>query len=207
MPYQSNSDLPGPIKTALPSAAQTVYRTVANEYLDKDPKDEAKAASAAWAAVKNGWKKNEDGSWVKKSASVMKSTNVQVIKVDEKLGIVFGWAIVSTEKGKPYYDLQDQHIPEAVMTKALAGFMKDSRIGGEMHKKDKDGVPVYAGDVVFAFPLTADIAKAMGITTERTGAMIGYKPADSAILGKFASGEYTGFSISGMAGIEDAPDA
>jgi hypothetical protein len=59
-----------------------------------------------------------------------------------------------------------------------------------MHKGD----PI--GTMVFAFPLTTDIAKAFDITTPRTGLMIGMKPS-AEVLAKFKSGEYTGFSIGG----------
>jgi hypothetical protein len=49
---------------------------------------------------------------------------------------------------------------------------------------------------VHSFPLTAEIAKAMGVATKKTGWMIAMAP-DAAMLQKFASGEYTGFSIGG----------
>ena len=42
----------------------------------------------------------------------------EVLKVDESLGLVFGWAIVCAENGNDYYDLQGDHIPESVMLEA-----------------------------------------------------------------------------------------
>ena len=33
-----------------------------------------------------------------------------------------------------------------------------------------------AGQYLFLFPMTTEIAKAMGITTKNTGLMVGYKP-------------------------------
>lgn len=116
---------------------------------------------------------------------------VEVLKVDESLGLVFGWAIVSTISGEPYFDVQGDHIPEAAMLKAAADFMSNSRVLGDMHEK------VEGGNVLFAFPMTAEIAKAFGLTTKQTGLMIGVKPADPETLAKFKSGEYTGFSIGG----------
>jgi len=118
---------------------------------------------------------------------------VQVVKVDSNLGLVFGFAIVSTSGGEPYYDVQGDHIPEAVMLKAAMEFMENSRIAKEMHQ----GQP--KGSVVFAFPLTTDIAKSLGITTERTGLLIAMKPT-AAVLEKFRDGTYTGFSIGGAYG-------
>jgi hypothetical protein len=117
----------------------------------------------------------------------------QVVKVDSNLGLVFGFAIVSTSGGEPYYDVQGDHIPEAAMLKAATEFMENSRIAKEMHQ----GEP--KGSVVFAFPLTTDIAKSLGITTERTGLLIAMKPT-AAVLEKFRDGTYTGFSIGGSYG-------
>src|SRR5262245_20668967 len=108
--------------------------------------------------------------------------SARVIKVDESLGIVFGWAIVSTEDGQPYYDLQGDHIPEDAMTKAAADFMQNGRVAREMHSGGR------AGTVLFAFPLGADTAKAFGIQTRRTGLMIGVRP-DAEMMAKFRSGE------------------
>lgn len=130
-------------------------------------------------------------------------TVAKVANVDDELGVVFGWAIVCTEKGQPYYDLNidwdgpyagervPEHIPEPTMLKAAVEFMDiTDRAGNEMHAGPE------VGKFVCAFPLTADIAKAMGITCEKTGLMVGYMPPPE-VLAKFKSGEYTGFSIEG----------
>lgn len=129
----------------------------------------------------------------------------EVAKVDADLGLVFGFAMVCLEKGERHFDLQGDHIPEDVMLKAAADFMESDRIAGDMHVKGDDGLAVQKGQVVFAFPMTSDIAKALGITTEKTGLLIAMKPSDPAILAKFKDGSYTGFSIGGWA--EDEPEA
>ena len=117
----------------------------------------------------------------------------KVCKVDTDLGIVFGWAIICKKDGKDYYDTQGDHIPEHVMLDAAAGFMAGGRVAKEMHVgKEK-------GKIVFAWPVTAEIAKAMGIDAKHTGLMIGMKPDTREMLNKFKSGEYTGFSIGGRA--------
>lgn len=130
------------------------------------------------------------------------SANFRIAKIDESLGLVFGWAIVCKHNGQDYYDLNvdyagqyagervPEHIPESVMMKAAAEFMETARPGNEMH----DGPD--KGTYAFAFPLTTDIAKAMGITTSKTGLMVAYKPPPE-VLAKFKSGEYKGFSIEG----------
>lgn len=138
--------------------------------------------------------------------------HAKVLKVDETLGVVFGWAIVCKEDGEDYYDTQDHHIPEDVMLKA-AHDAAPHIVGGDMHvwtgdpEDDSEAVPVQKGDITFMFPLTTDIAKAMGLSTSVTGLMIGYKPHDLAILQKFKDGTYTGFSIGGRANMTEEPDA
>jgi hypothetical protein len=124
------------------------------------------------------------------------------LKVDEGLGLVLGWAIICTEKGEEYYDLHGDHIPTDAMVKAASDFMVHSRVGKDMHRGDQ------TGQIVFAFPMTSDIAKAFEIETDREGLMIAWKPDNADTLGKFKSGEYTGFSIGGAYGeIEEVPDA
>jgi len=126
-----------------------------------------------------------------------------VCKVDQTLGLVFGWAIISKIDGEDYYDIQEDHIPEDVMLRAAADFMASKRVAGDMHQRDQYGQPVKAGEILFAFPLTTDIAKAMEISTPQTGLMIAMRPADPEILAKFTDGTYTGFSIGGYATSED----
>ncbi len=122
----------------------------------------------------------------------------RVAKVDENLGLVFGWAIVCKINGVDYYDLNidpngekvPEHIPEDAMLKASMEFMQTARPGNEMHKGPNTGT------YVFAWPMTTEIAKAMGIATEKTGLMVAYKPAPE-VLAKYRDGTYTGFSIEG----------
>jgi hypothetical protein len=129
----------------------------------------------------------------------------EVLKVDDTLGIVLGWAIICNtgvniskgEEGEPYFDKQGDHIPEYSMLEATTDFMLHSRKAGEMHWKDKDGEAIGKGVVVFCWPMTAEIAKAFGIETKQTGLMIAMKPEEDEILEKFRTGEYKGFSIGG----------
>ncbi len=123
----------------------------------------------------------------------------KVEKIDESLGLVFGWAIVCSEDGEPYFDTQGDHIPEESMLKAASDFMQTSRLSGEMHQ-------VEDGTTVFAFPLTEDIAEAFGITCKRTGLPVAIKPSRD-VLAKFKSGEYTGFSIGGVREEEEVVEA
>lgn len=144
-----------------------------------------------FAEIKEDWKD-----------TVTEKSAVRIAKIDEDLGLVFGWAIVCKIDGEDYYDLNidaegtfkgqrvPEHITEDAMLKATVDFMSGARPGNEMHAgPDK-------GTFVCAWPMTTDIAKAMGITTAKTGLMVAYKPPAD-VLAKFKSGEYTGFSIEG----------
>lgn len=116
---------------------------------------------------------------------------VKMAKVDDSLGLVFGWAIISKLGGQDYYDTQGDYIPEEVMLKAAAEYMQNGAVAKEMH------VGSEKGKVVFAWPMTADIAKSMGLATNQTGLMIAMKPDDKSMLEKFRNGTYSGFSIGG----------
>lgn len=114
----------------------------------------------------------------------------KVENIDKVHGLVFGWGIICKENGVDYFDVQEDHIPEDAMLDAASDFAKNARPGKDMHSGEE------VGQHVFLFPLTTDIAKALGITTEKTGLLLGFKPPPD-MLAKFISGEYTGFSIGG----------
>ena len=126
--------------------------------------------------------------------------------INEELGLVFGWAIICKEDGQDYFDLNidyegehagervPENITELAMLKGAFGFaVETDRPGNEMH------VGPETGSFAFLWPLTTEIAKAMGLTCKRTGLMVAYHP-EVAVLEKFKSGEYTGFSIEGFRG-------
>lgn len=116
-------------------------------------------------------------------------TFCKVKDIDKKLGLVFGWAMITKEDGQPYFDSQGDSIPDETMLKRSAEFMLSKRVAGEMHE-------VEDGDVIFAFPLTEELAKKLDIVSKRYGLLYGVKPS-AEVFAKFESGEYTGFSIGG----------
>lgn len=122
---------------------------------------------------------------------VEKHKTFSLLKVNKRLGLVFGWAVISKINGEEYYDTQDDHIPEESMLEAAAEFMEKRRTLKLMHKGQKQG------EVVFAWPLTSEIAKAMGLTSPITGLMVAVKPASKKILDDIENGSLTGFSIGG----------
>ena len=201
MPWARNSDLPEGVRSALPDAAQTRFRQVANGRMAAGD-GEGSAIRQGWHVVGIGWKKPKDGGkWVRKSQEPA-FAKAEVVKVDDELGLVFGFAIVSKVDGEPYFDSQGDHIPEDAMLEAATDFMLSSRMSGDMHNRDESGAPVQDGDVVFAFPLTEEVAKAMGIETQKTGLMVAVKPSAD-VLAKYKSGEYQGFSIGGTRGEDE----
>ena len=125
-------------------------------------------------------------------SDIQKSLEATVLKVDDSIGAVMGWAIISKIDGKPYVDSQNDHIPESTVLKSAAKFMQGKRVGKVQHTGGQ------AGEVTL-FPLTTDIAKALGIQTQKTGLLAWFTPSDPAILQKYRDGELTGFSIGGKA--------
>ena len=136
-------------------------------------------------------KKSKNQEQLQSSEEDATKRNFEVAKVDDELGLVFGFAIVSKINGEEYFDVQGDHIPEEAMLEASLDFMENSGAAKEMHQGDR------IGSIVFAFPLTSEIARSMNIQTEKTGLMIALKPYDDEVLNRFKSGEYTGFSIGG----------
>lgn len=117
-------------------------------------------------------------------------------KVDEGLGLVFGWGIICTQKGQPYYDLQGDYIPDDVMLKGVTDFMQNARVAKDMHT----GEPI--GAIVHSFPLTKEIAEAFGIKADQTGWLVAMHPTDKNILKSFRDKQRTGFSIGGQCRFE-----
>lgn len=130
-------------------------------------------------------------------AYLLKSTDqeqqyARVLKVDDSLRLVLGWALICKIEDQPYFDTQGDHIPESSMLEASVDFMVNSRLSKDMHTGEGKGAVV-----VFAWPMTTEIAKAFGITVGQTGLMVAIRVNDDAILEKFKDGTYTGFSIGG----------
>lgn len=75
MPYDKISDLPDNVRDNVPKHGQEIYMEAYNSAWDqyKDPDDrrgdasrEETAHKVAWAAVKNDYKKGDDGKWHRK---------------------------------------------------------------------------------------------------------------------------------------------
>jgi hypothetical protein len=117
----------------------------------------------------------------------------EVVKVDESLGLVFGWALAtSLDGGKtPHVDLQSDAIDEADLIKVAAEFMEDAAKSDVMHDFENDG------RIVFAMPLVPEVNNALGIKSDVHGLAIAMKPSP-ATFKRFQSGELRAFSIAGI---------
>lgn len=213
MSYSATHQLLAPVAKALDATAMTSFCKAANDASELGY-DHNACVTAGWSEVKKNYSRPKSGGkWVRKEGPGAGDVHVdtpmggkkekpvkpddellekrtRIAKVDDTMGLVFGWAIVCTEDGEDYVDTQDDTIPDDSMMKAATDFALNSRVAKDMHSGDQ------IGDIVFMFPLTGDVAKSMGIECNKTGLMIAMKPS-AGVLAKFKSGEYTGFSIGG----------
>lgn len=66
MPYDSIRELPDSVRDSLPKHAQEIYQSAFNNAWEEYDHDEQRAHQVAWSAVKETYKKNDSGEWVKK---------------------------------------------------------------------------------------------------------------------------------------------
>lgn len=129
----------------------------------------------------------------------MTGSPLKVVKVNEELRLVFGWANVTMYDGEEVIDTQNDVMDSQVLVKGFMDFMSESRVGGVMHLRDQNGAPVGAGEIVFAFPFTADVKKAMGIDIPEEGVVIGFRADSDAVWEAVKSRKLQAFSIAGQA--------
>jgi Putative phage serine protease XkdF len=129
----------------------------------------------------------------------MTGAPLQIVKVSDELRLVFGWANVTLMDGEEVVDTQNDVMESQVLVKAFMDFMSSSRTGGLMHLRDEAGAPVGVGEVVFAFPFTADLKKAFGIEMPAEGVVIGFRADDDAVWKAVKDGKLQAFSIGGRA--------
>jgi hypothetical protein len=117
--------------------------------------------------------------------------SADILKLDAERRIAWGWASVSTVKGELVTDLQGDTITPAEMEKMADRFMASARMAKAMHDGDQ------IGEVLHSFPLTAELAKAFGMETDREGWLVGMRINDDAVWQGFKDGTYKAFSIGG----------
>ena len=192
MPFARNSELPKGVRDALPGEAQSVFRRVVNDALDRGLSEE-RAFASAWAAVKRGWKKSSDGRWVKKMAEEFEHT-FEVVKTDEDQNLVFGWAYIAEDaSGKTVFDHSDEFSTGAELEKMQYEYVLMKRVAGEMHKEE-------AGELVESVVTTREKQRAMGLPDGAlpVGVWAGFKVRPD-VFAKVKDGTYRAFSIGGRA--------
>lgn len=125
-----------------------------------------------------------------KGTSVSEMTS-KVLKFDDEERLVYGWASVITEGGEPVVDRQGDVIKAPALTKAVTKFMEEVRVGKAMHEGEQ------IGQVIHSWPVTDEIAKSVGIESDREGWLVAFKVYDDEVWNKVKSGELSAFSIGG----------
>jgi len=113
--------------------------------------------------------------------------------LDEDQRMVWGWASVSAIKSALILDTQNDVIENFDLMKMATDFMIDVRTSKRMHKGDAVGL------VVHSLPLTDELAKSLGVTSDQEGWIVGVKIYDDETWKMVKSGELTAFSIGGRA--------
>jgi cation transport regulator len=199
MPYNSNSDLPESVRTALPPAAQSIFRHTVNGQMERGLAEE-RAFASAWAAVKRSYVKDDDGTWRKITKS-QTTLDLPILKADDATQRVFGWASVAVAKdGTPVIDLEGDIVPITELEEAMYDYVAES---GEMVFEHGEEAP--RGQLIEAIVFTEEKLTQMGIPagTVPLGAWVGYYLPDSADYQRAKEGGRLMFSIEGSATREE----
>lgn len=130
--------------------------------------------------------------------------DVPIVKRDDELRTVYGWASVIAESGNVVTDHQGDRIGETELVKAAHEFVAASRHGGLLHAADDQGAAFKGGEVVESLVLTPDVQKALGVDLGKVGWFIGYRVADPDAWDLVKAGTLRSFSIGGAARREPA---
>lgn len=118
-----------------------------------------------------------------------------ILKANDDLRRITGWASVTSKGGAPVVDREGDVIQLDDMRDAVEEFMDSARNGGYMHERNDDGDLVAIGKVVDSFIIDADIAKAIGMDTDVEGWLVTIKVDNAHVWAMVKSGEIGGFSI------------
>jgi hypothetical protein len=121
----------------------------------------------------------------------------KILKTDDEQRIVYGWASVISEGGVPTVDTQGDVIEGNTLHKAANEFMEAVRVGKVMHLGDKKA------EIIHSLVLTTELAKALGVESDKEGWIIGMKVHDDSAWSLVKSGVLKAFSIGGRAKREE----
>lgn len=122
------------------------------------------------------------------------SATCRIVKIDETLGLLIGFANASSVGGEGYTDLQGDVTSEDELVKVCLEYAEAGAPVDEMHDEQQ----VDGAKTVFLFPLTADLAKSLDLgDVNKTGILFGVKVPPN-VIERARKGEINGFSIGGM---------
>lgn len=125
--------------------------------------------------------------------NAVKSADAEIFKTDDELRLVFGFASVIEKDGAIVTDTQNDIIETTELLRSTTAYMGKSREGKMMHAGEK------IGEVVHSLPLTADIAKSLGVHTAQYGWIVGMRVDSDRVWDMVKKGELQSFSIGGRA--------
>ncbi len=118
---------------------------------------------------------------------------IPILKRNEALRVVYGWASVISENDTAVIDAQGDTITADELVRAAHHFMLHSRQSKAMHHGET------IGQVVESFVLTPDVTKALGISVDKVGWVVAIKIFDDVVWQNIQAGIYRDFSIGGRA--------
>jgi hypothetical protein len=124
-------------------------------------------------------------------------------KFDDEKHLAFGWASVVKKDGLPVVDRQGDYIHPDDLEEAAYQYVLNSRVGGDMHKRDGDA-PFHASNLVESMVFTDEKIAKMGLPDNYPrGWWIGVKIHDPDTWNEVRKGGRTGFSIHGYGQRDD----
>ena len=175
----------------MPAASHEAYMSYFSGVDDLEPEyptpDKMEVMTEALSAVVDAIMENT------MKTSTTKELKADILKVDVDERIVWGWAYVSTVKGVVSVDHSEESVSPEVLVKAATNFMLSVRTAKAMHQGGS------VGEVVHSFPLTNELGKSLGVSSDREGWIICMKIHDEKVWQSVKSGELSAFSIGGRA--------
>lgn len=126
------------------------------------------------------------------------SFDCSISKLDEDKRQVFGWASVIEKDGRPIEDLQGDVIALEEAERAAYEFVKKSRKGGDMHRRNGED-PHHVSDMIESFLVTPEKIEKMGIPENSLpiGWWVGFQVNDDETWDLVKKQRRTGFSVHG----------
>tara|TARA_R110000851_G_scaffold50512_3_gene120561 strand:+ start:506 stop:934 length:429 start_codon:yes stop_codon:yes gene_type:complete len=114
-----------------------------------------------------------------------------IAKVNDDKRLVSGWFSIISKGSEPVIDRQGDYISEDTLVEAAHEYMRNCRVGKEMH----DGEQI--AEVVEMTVFTKDMQDGLGIDLGFVGGWLVMKVHDDKVWAKVKSGELPSFSIGG----------